>query len=77
MYKKEQRILLELLRELRLNAKKKQSELAIEAKFNQSIISKYELGERRLDIIELRRICKALNITLVNFVKELEKRINS
>ncbi len=29
----------------------------------------YECGERRLDLIELREICAALKISLVDFVK--------
>ena len=41
----------------------------------QSMISKYEVGERRLDLLELRDICAALGISLVEFVQELEKRL--
>ena len=72
---KEQAILRELLRELRLNLGIKQADLAEKAGFNQSIVSKYESGERRLDIIELRNICKVLGITLTDFSSRLENKI--
>jgi transcriptional regulator with XRE-family HTH domain len=38
-------------------------------------VSKYESGERRLDILELRAVCEALGITLVKFCKRLEEAI--
>lgn len=42
----------------------------------QSFVSKYEAGERRLDILELRELCHALDITLGSFVKKLERQIS-
>lgn len=39
-----------------------QCELAIRLNKPQSFISKYESGERRLDVIEFLQICNALNI---------------
>ncbi len=38
----------------------------------QSYVSKYESGERRLDILEVQDICIACDTTLVNFSKRLE-----
>jgi len=41
----------------------------------QSFVSKYETGERRLDVIELRAVCEALGTTLSTFVKRFEAKI--
>ena len=34
-------------------------------------------GERRLDVLELREICRALGTTLSAFVKQLETRLGA
>jgi hypothetical protein len=38
----------------------------------QSFVSKYEIGECRLDILELREICHVLGCTLADFSDQLE-----
>jgi hypothetical protein len=38
-------------------------------------VSKYETGERRLDVIELRAVCAALGVPLQTFLRRLEKRL--
>ncbi len=43
----------------------------------QSVVSKFESGERRLDILELHDVCEALGISLVDFVRRLEKALKS
>lgn len=43
----------------------------------QSFVSKYETGERRLDVVELRQVCKSLGTTLVDFAAKLEERLPS
>ncbi|HPY76550.1 MAG TPA: helix-turn-helix transcriptional regulator [Anaerohalosphaeraceae bacterium] len=75
IYSKDQEQLQNLLRELRKQKGYKQKDLAALLKTPQSFVSKYEVGERRLDILEIRRICLVLGISLSNFVKELEARI--
>lgn len=65
----------ELLREARQEAGLKQSELAAKLSVPQSFVSKYENGERKLDVLELRNVCKALNMTLATFVEQLEERL--
>lgn len=50
-----------------------QAALAAKLKRPQSFVSKYESGERRLDLIELREICGALGISLLDFVKAFER----
>ena len=39
----------------------------------QSFVSKYESGERRLDVIEFIAVCKALSIDPAKIIKYLEK----
>lgn len=68
-------ILVGLLKEVRVNAGLRQVDLAEKLKIPQSMVSKYEVGERRIDLLELRDICAALEISLIEFVQELEKRI--
>lgn len=69
----EYRILLDLLRQARRKAGITQIDLALRIKETQSQVSKYERGEVRLDVIELRSICLALGITLPAFVAKLER----
>lgn len=69
-------IITELLYRLRINAGITQQQLAIILSVPQSYISKVETGERRLDLIELREICNALNSNLIEFVTMLEKELN-
>jgi transcriptional regulator with XRE-family HTH domain len=43
----------------------------------QSYVSKYELGERRIDLVEALEILRALGIDAVAFVRRLIKAIDS
>jgi predicted transcriptional regulator len=70
--KTEQMILQKLLRDVRKEANLSQQELAIRLGKPQSFVSKYESGERRLDIIELYQVCQAIQISLADFTKRLE-----
>lgn len=38
----------------------------------QSFISKCERGQRRLDVVELRMWCTALNVSYAEFMRELD-----
>jgi transcriptional regulator with XRE-family HTH domain len=62
-----------LLREVRVEAGVTQVELAARIEKDQAYVSRYESGQRRLDVLEVREICQALGITLEEFVKRLEK----
>jgi len=64
--------LLHLLKKKRIERNFTQNDLANKLEKPQSFVSKYESGERRLDIIELLDICKAMNIDLKIFIEELE-----
>ena len=66
--------LLKLLRETRKRAGLSQSELAQRLGRSQSFVSKYEAGQLRLDLVELRSICHALDTSLLAFTREFEKR---
>ena len=77
IYKNENNILIDLLYSLRLKARLKQSELAQRIGVPQSFISKIENGQRRIDIIELNKICKIFGITLTEFIQQFEERINA
>jgi len=61
-----------LLRSLRKESGLTQVELAQKLECPQSYVSKYESGERRLDILELQDICISCGTTLANFSKRLE-----
>jgi transcriptional regulator with XRE-family HTH domain len=67
--------LLALLRETRGAAGLTQVQLAERLSQSQSFVSKVEIGERRLDLIQLRTICLALGTTLLEFVRRLEERL--
>lgn len=72
---REYRVLLELLIEVRRRAGLTQAELGNRLPFEQPGISKIERGERRIDIVELKKICEGVGMTLSQFVAEFEKRL--
>ena len=68
--------LLLLLKEIRQKHGVTQAELAEKLGVPQSFVSKYETGERQLDILELRQICQLIGISFDNFVRQLEEKLN-
>lgn len=70
-----QRRLQELLRQLRTEAGLTQTDLARRLGQPQSFVSKYESGERRLDVLELRRVCESIGVPLGEFVRRLEEAL--
>jgi transcriptional regulator with XRE-family HTH domain len=73
----EQEALQRVLRQLRLGAGLRQEDLATKLKEPQSFVSKYESGERRLDLIELRQICQAVGVTLLELVNRFEEQLRT
>jgi len=67
--RKKQQALLSLLRQVRQEAGLTQTDVARALGYPQSFVSKYESGERRLDLLELSDVCKAVGVPLVDFVK--------
>lgn len=73
----EYRIFRELLRDLRLKKGVTQAQLSTALEMAQSFVSKYEMGERRLDFIEVDRICGELGIGLEEFAKSYAKALET
>lgn len=65
-----------LLRELRVGRGFTQDELASHLGMPQSYVSKYETGERRLDVIEVRTLCSSMGIAFAAFVRKLESKLS-
>jgi transcriptional regulator with XRE-family HTH domain len=71
----EQEALQRVLRQLRLGAGLRQEDLAARLDEPQSFVSKYESGERRLDLIELRQVCQAVGVTLLELIERFEEQL--
>jgi transcriptional regulator with XRE-family HTH domain len=69
----ERQHLRQLLKQLRLDAGLDQATLAERIDSHQSFVSRYERGERRLDLVEVRAICLACGTTLSAFVDAFER----
>ncbi len=69
----EQERLQALLRQLRRDAKLRQVDLAERLGQPQSYVSKYESGERRLDFLEVRQVCRVLGLSLTEFARRFEE----
>jgi len=75
LFSKDYQTLLTLLREVRMKANVTQTHIADMLGATQSIVSKCERGERRLDVLELRQWCIALGIPLCDFLAEFDTRL--
>ncbi|WP_431274334.1 helix-turn-helix domain-containing protein [Variovorax ureilyticus] len=61
----------ELLAQARDDAGLKQAQVAALLKRPQSFVSKYENGERKLDVIEFIEVCKALGVSPSTLIDQL------
>jgi transcriptional regulator with XRE-family HTH domain len=75
LYQRENLAMLALLRAEREGRGFLQTDLSRKLGKPQSYISKIERGERRLDVIELREICRVLGIELAEFAAKLERQL--
>jgi transcriptional regulator with XRE-family HTH domain len=75
--RRKQEILLALLRESREKQGLRQIDVAAKLDCPQTRVSKYELGTRRLDLLELRDVCKVLGISLVDFVRTFDYQVEA
>jgi transcriptional regulator with XRE-family HTH domain len=73
IYSAEYQRLCAVLRELRLTAGLTQVHVAAELGVPQSFVSKYESGERRLDVIELRHVAQVLGVTVRDVLERMER----
>ncbi|MFH5230276.1 helix-turn-helix domain-containing protein [Antrihabitans spumae] len=73
LYSRQYRELCLVLRQVRREAGLTQVAVAERLDVAQSFVSKYESGERRLDVIELRHIAGALGITMSDILDRLEQ----
>lgn len=73
----EHRIFTALLTEKRRDSGLTQVQLAEKLKTTQSIVSKWERGELRLDFVQIYAACQALGISLAAFSQEFERRCNA
>jgi transcriptional regulator with XRE-family HTH domain len=71
----EHEVLVKLLRRLREKAGLRQIDLASRLGRPQSFVSKYEAGQRRLDLVELRMLCDVFGLTLMRFVQRFESEL--
>jgi len=69
---RDRKIFLRLLRRCRIEAKLTQAQLAEILGVTQARISKYEQGERRIDMLELKTICDAVRLPLREFARRFE-----
>ena len=77
IYTREYEVALCLLRDARTRAGITQVELARKLGQTQSFVSKIERGDRRLDIVQLRTLCRIYGLTLAEFVERLEKELRT
>lgn len=71
------KIFVECLRDFRAQSRMTQQELASQLNCPQSYISKYEQGQKRLDIVEIKRICNVFGVSLTEFADEYETRLKN
>jgi len=64
------------LRELRAEAGITQRQLAERLNVHPSFVAKYEVGERRLDLVEIRAIREAFGTTVADVVLRMEAKLH-
>lgn len=72
IFTQEYALFLSHLRAARKAAGLTQEQVANRIGQTQSFVSKCERGERRIDVVELRAFCRAIGISLADFVRQLE-----
>lgn len=75
LYSGEQEQLRTLLRQVRREKGLRQADLARLLGRRQSFISDIENGQRRVDVVELRHICRYLGLSLTEFIERWEHRL--
>jgi transcriptional regulator with XRE-family HTH domain len=70
-------VLTRLLREARQQSGQHQVEVAAALERTQSFVSDVETGARRLDLLELRDLCRVLEVDFLDFVRRVEQEIRT
>jgi transcriptional regulator with XRE-family HTH domain len=70
--KAEYKIFCAFLKHVRRERNIRQVEVALKLQKPQSYVSKIESGERRVDFVELRYLCKIYGISVEHFEKQFE-----
>lgn len=73
IYSAEYQRLCAALRELRQEAGLTQVQVAAGLEVPQSFVSKYESGERRLDVVELGHVAEVLGVTVQRVLERMER----
>jgi transcriptional regulator with XRE-family HTH domain len=73
--RQQQETLCKLFQKAHTDAGLSQKVLAKKLGKPQSFVSKYESGARRLDLLELRDVCRAMGISVGDFVRRFEKLV--
>jgi transcriptional regulator with XRE-family HTH domain len=68
------RRLADLLRTYRERAGLRQADVAAALDVHQSFVSKYESSERRLDLVELEAVARAVGVSLRTVVDDFARR---
>ncbi|MBM3130226.1 MAG: helix-turn-helix transcriptional regulator [Chloroflexi bacterium] len=64
------------LRAIREQSGLTQEQVADEMGVTQTFISKCERGERRMDLLEVRKYCRTMRVPFGKFVADLERKLN-
>lgn len=75
LYRDENRIFAELLRDTRKNAGLTQVQLSSHMERAQTFASEAERGLRKLDVIQVRDWCRVCGVKLVDLIAEFERRL--
>jgi transcriptional regulator with XRE-family HTH domain len=70
------RAFLRLLKKARQDAGLTQIQLAQKIGETQTLVSKCERGERRIDVVELQTFCQAFGVSLKQFAAGVERTIS-
>lgn len=77
IHSREYNVFLDLLRRTRQQNGLTQLDVANALGVTQSIVSKCERGERRMDVVEVRSWCNALGVSIQEFIDSFDEACGS
>lgn len=75
LHSAEHKVLIELLKDLRLESGLSQTAAAEAIKRPQTYVSAVEIGERGLDLLQVRELAEAYGVPFMTFMTLLERRL--